>query len=90
LLFGRDGVRGGRGENEGIAGLLFILERETVGEVGRGTAVFVRGFFLASSDTVCGVGKLDPLATFLAECTASLPSGTISRGGEDEVIVITS
>lgn len=89
LLLGRDGVRGGRWGNEGIVGPLFITERDTVG-VGGGTAASVRGFFLAPRDTVCGVGRLDRLAVSLAVRTASSGSRRVARGGDEEVIVITS
>jgi hypothetical protein len=82
-------VRGGRGRNEGIVGPLFITERDTVG-IGVGTAASVRGFFLAPRETVCGVGRLDPLAVFLAVRTASSGSRKVARGGDDEVTVITS
>ncbi len=77
-------------ENEAILGLPFIAEQETVGTVGRGTAASVCGLFLASCDTVCGVGRPNVLAMFLAERTTSPASGRTSRGGDEEVIVIIS
>ena len=82
-------MTGGRWGNEGIVGPLFITERDTVG-VGGGTAASVREFFLAPQDTVCGVGRLDPLAVSLAVRTASSGSRGVARVGDEEVIVITS